>query len=552
MFDAIAKGFRQAKNRLAGLTELTEQNIDAALREVRLSLLEADVELGVTKAFLARVKDKALGEVVRVRAKGQGGETMKVSAADQFVKICHDEMISFMTAEGPAITWADKGTITGIMMVGLQGSGKTTSCAKLARYLQKDNHKPLLVAADMQRPAAVEQLQVLGKSVDAPVFSIPGESPVTICERASAEAKRLGCDVIIYDTAGRLAIDEKLMQELADVKAKTSPANILLVVDAMIGQDAVKVSKGFHDRLGLTGVVLTKLDGDARGGAALSVKEVTGAAVRFAGIGEGTDKFEEFRPEGMASRVLGMGDVVGLMKDFEEVVDQEKAAEDAMKMLQGDFSLDDFLAQIRMIQKMGSLKDIVGKLPGMDQLPTDVNLDDRELVKIEAMISSFTTFERKDPYALIRDPGRVARIAKGSGSEEKAVSELVQRFLFMKQMMGNLGGMGGMGGLLGNIPGMKGLGAMKNMKKMAAQMGQMGGMPGMGGMGGFPGMGGMGGFPGMGGMGGFPGMMPGMGMGGMGGSGDSMTKMKPLSTAEKNAKKAQRKREKDARKKSRR
>ena len=542
MFDAIAKGFRQAKNRLAGLTELTEQNIETALREVRLSLLEADVELGVVKAFLARVKEKALGEIVRIRAK-KDGETMKVSAADQFVKICHDELVGFMTAEGPAIEWAEKGP-TGIMMVGLQGSGKTTTCAKLARYLQKEEKKkPLLVAADMQRPAAVEQLQVLGRSINVPVFNIPGESPVAICEKAEEEAKKLGCDVIIYDTAGRLAIDEKLMQELADIKEKAEPENILLVVDAMIGQDAVKVSKGFHDRLDLTGVVLTKLDGDARGGAALSVKEVTGAPVRFAGIGEGTDKFEEFRPEGMASRVLGMGDVVGLMKDFTEVVDEQKAAEDAMKMLQGDFSLDDFLTQIRMIQKMGSLKDIVGKLPGMDQLPADVNLDDRELVKIEAMISSFTAFEKKDPYALIREPSRVTRIAKGSGTPEQAVSELVQRFLFMKQMMSNMGGMGGMGGLLGNIPGMKQLGAMRNMKKMASQMGGMGGFPGMPGMGGFPGMPGMGGFPGMG----FPGM-PGMG----GGPTESMTKMKALSDKEKNAKKAQRKREKEARKKNRR
>jgi signal recognition particle subunit SRP54 len=547
MFDAIAKGFRQAKNRLAGLTELTEGNIDTALREVRLSLLEADVELGVVKAFLARVKEKALGEVVKIKAKGKDGSTLQVSAGDQFTKICHDELVAFMTVEGPAIEWAEKGP-TGIMMVGLQGSGKTTSCAKLARYLQKEEKKkPLLVAADMQRPAAVEQLQILGKSIDVPVFNIPGESPVTICEKAIAEAKSKGCDVIIYDTAGRLAIDENLMQELADIKDKVEPENIYLVVDAMIGQDAVKVSKGFHDRLDLTGVILTKLDGDARGGAALSVKEVTGAGVRFAGIGEGTDKFEEFRPEGMASRVLGMGDVVGLMKDFQGVVDEQKAAEDAMKMLQGDFTLDDFLQQIKMIQQMGSLKDIVGKLPGMDQLPTDVNLDDRELVKIEAMISSFTRFERKDPYALIRDPGRVARIAKGSGNEEKAVSELVQRFLFMKQMMGNLGGMGG---LLGNIPGMKQMGAMRNMKKAMAG----GGFPGMGG--GFPGMGGMGGMggmPGFPGMPGIPGMMPGQfGMPNMGAGGESMTKMKTLSEKEKNAKKAQRKREKEARKKNRR
>ena len=527
MFDALTKGFKQAKNRLAGLTELTGQNIDTALREVRLSLLEADVELGVVKAFLARVKDAALGEVVRVRAKGADGQTMKVSASDQFIKICHDELIAFMTAEGEAIAWADKGKVTGIMMVGLQGSGKTTSCAKFARMLKKQGKKPLLVAADMQRPAAVEQRMVRGRSIEVPVFNVPGDSPLDICKKAPAEAKAKGCDVIIYDTAGRLAIDEALMAELADIKAAVAPGNIFLVVDAMIGQDSVKVSKGFHDRLGLTGVVLTKLDGDARGGAALSIREVTGAPVRFVGMGEGTDKFEEFRPDGMASRVLGMGDVVGLMKDFEEVVDQKKAQEDAMRMLQGDFTLDDFLEQIRMIQKMGSLKDIVGKMPGMDaMLPADANLDDRELVKIDAMISSFTRFERADPNALVREPGRARRIAKGSGTDEKMVVELVQKFLFMKQMMGGLGGMGGMGGLgglLGKIPGMKNLSMARNLQKAAK--------------GGFPGMGGM---PGMG------------GFGDPSGDAESMTKMKSLSEKERNAKKAQRKREKDARKKSRR
>ncbi len=559
MFDALAKGFKQARNRLAGLTELTEANIEPALREVRLSLLEADVELGVVKSFLARVKDKALGEVVKLKAKGSDGQTMQVGASDQFIKICHDELIAYMTAEGDPITFAaDKASgPTGIMMVGLQGSGKTTTCAKLGRYLAKSGKKPLLVAADMQRPAAVEQLQVLGKQNDLPVFNIAGASPLEICAKAKDEAKRLGRDVIVYDTAGRLAIDEKLMEELGQIKEAIHPENIFLVVDAMIGQDSVKVSRGFHDKLELTGVILTKLDGDARGGAALSVREVTGAPVRFVGMGEGSDKFEEFRPEGMASRVLGMGDVVGLMKDFQEVVDEKKATEDAMRMLEGKFSLDDFLEQVRMIQKMGSLKDLVGKMPGMsDMLPADANLDDGELVRIEAIISSFTKMERKDPYALVREPNRAKRIAKGSGTEEKAVSELVQKFLFMKQMMEGLGANMGM---LGKIPGMKNLAMAKNLKKMASGggfpgMGGMGGFPGMPGMGGFPGMpggmggmGGMGGFPGMGGMGGFPGM-PGMG----GPPGESLTKMKPMSSAEKNAKKAQRKREKDARRKSRR
>jgi signal recognition particle subunit SRP54 len=544
MFDTLSKGFKAAKNRLAGLTELNEQNVDSALREVRLSLLEADVELGVIKAFLARVKEKALGEVVRTRTKGQDGQAMKVSASDVFVKICHDELVAFRSpGEGPSLEMVPKGQPTGIMMVGLQGSGKTTTCAKLARWLKKEGHSPLLVAADMQRPAAVEQLKILGEQIGVPVFNVPGASPLDICKQALAQARGNGKnDVIVYDTAGRLAIDEPLMQELHDIKGSVVPQNVLLVIDAMIGQDAVKTSKAFHERLGLTGVVLTKLDGDARGGAALSVKEVTGAPVRFAGVGETLDKFEEFRPEGMASRVLGMGDVVGLMKDFQEVVDEKEAAEKAMKMLEGQFSLDDFLEQIRMIQKMGSLKDLIAKMPGMgDMMPPGVNVDDNELVRIEAIIQSFTRFERKDPYALIREPTRVARISKGSGQPEQQVSELVQKFLFMKQMMEGLGANMGM---MGRIPGMKNIAMAKQMRK---QM-QSGGMPGMGGMPGFPGMPGMG-LPGMPGMG-FPGMgMPGMGMPG---GGDSMTKMRQMSASEKNARKAARKREKEARKKSRR
>src|SRR4029079_16302613 len=281
--------------------------------------------------------------------------------------------------------------------------------------------KPLLVAADMQRPAAVEQLKVLGQQLKIPVFNVPDQSPVAICTAARAEAKKLGRDVIIYDTAGRLAIDEPLMQELAEIKSKATPENIYLVVDAMIGQDAVKTSRSFNARLNVSGVILTKLDGDARGGAAISIKEVTGAPVLWSGVGETTDKLEPFRADGMASRILGMGDVVGLMQDFEEVVDQKKAEEDAARLLQGDFTLEDFLEQVRMIQKMGSLKDLVDKLPlgGMfpGGLPSDVNLDDRELVRIEAIIQSMTRVEKGDPYALIREPRRVERISKGSGTK---------------------------------------------------------------------------------------------------------------------------------------
>jgi signal recognition particle subunit SRP54 len=539
MFDALTKGFKSARNRLAGLTELTEQNVESALREVRLSLLEADVELGVVKAFLARVKEKALGEVVRTRTKGKEGAAHKVTASDVFVKICHDELIALMShGEGPALSMAPKGQPTGVMMVGLQGSGKTTTCAKLAKWLEKEGRKPLLVAADMQRPAAVEQLKILGQQIGVPVFNVPGATPLDICRQGLAHARAAMKDVVVYDTAGRLAIDDALMSELGDIKGAVAPENVLLVIDAMIGQDAVKTSKAFHDKLGLTGVVLTKLDGDARGGAALSVREVTGAPVRFIGVGETLEKFEEFRAEGMAGRVLGMGDVVGLMKDFEQVVDEKDAAEKAMKMLGGQFSLDDFLEQIRMIQKMGSIKDLVAKMPGMsDMMPPGADIDEGELGRIEAIIQSFTRFERNDPYALIREPSRVTRIAKGSGQKEPPVTELVQKFLFMKQMMEGLGANMGM---LGKIPGMKGLGMAKQLRKQMAQGGGMPGFPGMPGMG-FPGMG----MPGMG----FPGMgMPGMGLPG---AGESMTKMKPLSAAEKNSRKAARKREKEARRKSR-
>jgi signal recognition particle subunit SRP54 len=525
VFEALSRGFREAQNRLAGLTELNDKNVQAALREVRASLLEADVELGVVKRFLEEVEQKALGTTVQTRVK-HGGETHRVSAGEQFVKICHDELVNMMSFEGDPIDFASSGR-TGVMMVGLQGSGKTTTAAKIARWLDKQGKKPLLVAADMQRPAAVEQLQVLGKQIDVPVFNLPGQSPLDICRAARDEAARTGRDVIVYDTAGRLAIDEPLMQELAAIKGAVEPGNILLVVDAMIGQDAVKTAKSFNERLGITGVVLTKLDGDARGGAALSVKEVTGAPIVFAGMGETTDKLEPFRAEGMASRVLGMGDVVGLIQDFEAVVDEKQAEKDAQRMMRGEFTLDDFLSQIRMLQKMGSLSDLVEKIPGLSgMVPPGAaqQLDDRELVRIEAMIQSMTPRERDDPNALVREPSRVKRISKGSGQTAEAVGELVQKFLFMRQMMG---GFGQNLGLMGNIPGLKNLAMARNAKK-AMQAGGFPGIPGMG-------------FPGMGGLG-FPGM-------GMPGSGDAAPKMRVLSKAEKNARKNQRKRERDARKK---
>jgi signal recognition particle subunit SRP54 len=535
VFEALTKGFREAQNRLAGLTELSEKNIQAALKEVRLSLLEADVELGVVKRFLGAVEEKAIGQTVRTRVR-HSGDTHRVSAGEQFVKICHDELVAMMRNDAEPVVFAASGA-TGVMMVGLQGSGKTTTSAKLARWFDKQGKAPLLVAADMQRPAAVEQLQILGEQIGVPVFNIPGASPLAICEGARAEAKKLGRDVIIYDTAGRLAIDEALMQELTAIRVAVSPENIFLVVDAMIGQDAVRTAQGFNQRLAVTGVVLTKLDGDARGGAALSVKEVTGAPLVFTGMGETTDKLEPFRAEGMASRVLGMGDVVGLIQDFEEVVDQKQAEQDAARMLQGDFTLEDFLNQVRMIQKMGSLKDIMEKIPGLGgMMPPGAaaNIDDRELVRIEAMIQSMTRQERDDPNVLVREPSRVTRIAKGSAQPADGVSELVQRFLFMRQMMS---GMGQDGGLLGKIPGLGNLNMARNLRR-AMKSGKLpDGMPGMSGMG-MPGMG----MPGFG--------FPGLGMPGAGADTQGLQRMRALSKTERNAKKNQRKRERDARKKS--
>jgi len=540
MFDALKRGFREAQNRLAGLTELTVENIKPALREVRTSLLEADVELGVIKRFLARVEERALGQTVRTSVK-HGGQKFQVSASDQFIKVCHDEMVELMSFEGETLHLA--ASPAQIMMVGLQGSGKTTTSAKLARRFRAEGRKPLLVAADMQRPAAVEQLRVLGEQIEVPVFNVPDQTPLAITKAAAAEARRLGCDIIIYDTAGRLAIDEGLMQELSDIKAAVAPENILLVVDAMIGQDAVRTAKSFNERLGITGVILTKLDGDARGGAALSVKEVTGAPVVFTGTGETTDRLEEFRPEGMAGRVLGFGDVVGLMKDFEEVVDQKQAEADAARMLSGEFTLEDFLQQVRMIQQMGPLKDLVEKIPGMGaMLPAGAELDGKEFAKIEAMIQSMTRAEKRDAQLFVREPSRAVRVSRGSGTPVEAVNELVNKFVFIKQMMGSMGG--GAGGLLGKLPGMKGLAMARNLRR-AAKSGKL--PAGMGMPAGFPGM--PGGFPGLPGMG-LPGM-PGMGLPEALGGDAGTPKMRVLSRSEKNARKGQRKRERSARKKNR-
>ncbi|TPV96736.1 MAG: signal recognition particle protein [Myxococcales bacterium FL481] len=572
MFDTISKGFRAARERLTGQAELTEDVIDSALKDVRMSLLEADVEFRVVKQFLADVKERALGEEVKLVAKTGGGK-MRVRAEDHFVRICNEALVELMGPVDADLKTAAKG-VTGIMMVGLQGSGKTTSTAKLARYLQKQDKSVMLVAADVYRPAAVHQLQVLGEQLDAPVYAREGADPVDICREATERAANDGIDYVLYDTAGRLSVDDQLMGELERIKAAVSPANILLVIDAMIGQDAVQTAKQFDARIDISGVVLTKLDGDARGGAALSIRATTGKPIKFFGVGETIDKLEEFRPEGLASRILGMGDLVGLMKDFQEHVDEEQAMSDAEKMLGGNFTMDDFVSQIRTIQKMGSMKDLMDKMPigqmfggDLPQDALDKATDDGELIKIEAMISSMTKAERRDPEVFLlegarergskaaalsrrkkrpptkmRDPSdlrpeafvdsRVRRVASGSGREEEEVRGLVGRFLAMRDMMGMLGGMfGGSDGLLGKIPGMgklKQLNALRKMAKdpQAAQALLGGGMPGM---------------PGM--PAGMPGGMPGMpGLPDLGGRGPAKAKQD----------KAKRKKAKEARRKNRR
>ncbi len=564
MLETLAKGFKAARQRLTGVAELSDDVIEDALRDVRLSLLEGDVEFSVVKRFLERVREAARGKEVELKAKSKEYGTVKITPEQAFIAICQDELTKMMGPVDTEFKWAKKGP-TGIMVCGLQGSGKTTSVGKLARWLEKTHaKKPMLVAADIYRPAAVEQLKTLGRQLGMPVFSAEGKDPVTICREGTAKAIQEGCDIVLYDTAGRLAIDEPLMQELEDIDKAVSPANIFLVLDAMTGQDAVNVAKTFNQRLNLDGVIMTKLDGDARGGAALSVKEFTGKPIKFLGMGEGLDKLEEFRPEGLASRILGMGDIVGLVKDFEQVVDAEKAEEDALRMLKGKFDMQDFLEQIKLIQKMGSLKDLFEKLPFFGGgLPEGVNLDDRELTKIEAMISSMTTEERLNPQVFVAttweefmatsgrqakrrradfDVGRVRRVSKGSGRTEVEVKELLQKFAQMRQMMVQLGASTG---LMGKIPGFKQFSQMKKLAGMDinALMSAGGGMP--------PGLLGEGGMPNMPNMPGIPsGNVPGLPKGYT--PPGSKGVVGAVRASDKQKSKDKRKAEKAARKKSRR
>ncbi len=448
MLETVAKGFKAARDRLRGRAEITAEVVDQALADIRVSLLEADVAFEVVKRFVARVREKAVGEVVETRVRTERG-ALRATPQDHFVKICHDELEALMGPVDTSLRLAERRP-TGVMMVGLQGSGKTTTAGKLARRLLDEGRRPLLVAADVQRPAAVDQLRVLGERLGVPVFHQAGVAPPELCRLAAEAAPREKADVVIYDTAGRLAIDEPLMEELSRIKEAVRPENVLLVVDAMIGQDAVKTAAEFDRRVGIDGFILTKLDGDARGGAALSIKEVTGKPVKFLGMGEALDRLEEFRPEGLASRILGFGDVVGLMKDFEAHVDQEQAERDAEKLLSGDFTLDDFVNQIRLVRKMGPVGDLLEKFPIFGELPAGFQFDDQHLHRIVAVVDSMTRTERARPDSV--GDSRVRRIARGSGRSEREVRDVLKQFHAMRGIMQAVGSAPG---LLSRLPGIK-------------------------------------------------------------------------------------------------
>lgn len=412
--------------KLAGKSKLTEDNISEAVNEVRLALLEADVNYAVAKTLVKRVKEKALGDEV----------IKSVSPGQQFIKVVHDELIALMGGDEASIKVEGKPCV--VMVCGLQGSGKTTFCAKLARFLKKQGgaKKPLIAACDLQRPAAVKQLQTLGEQIGVPVFTLANETnPLKVAKEAFAEAKELQHDLLIVDTAGRLHIDEELMQQLAELKSFLKPHEILFVANAATGQDAVNVASAFNQRVEVTGTVLTMLDGNTRGGAAISIREVTGKPLKFEGIGEKVDDLQVFNPASMADRILGMGDTINLVKKAQEHINEDEAKKLEQKMRDATFTFADYLAQIQTFKKMGPLKSLMNMLPGMGQLK-DFNFDEKEIVKVEAMIQSMTPAERGEQCEL--SVSRRHRIAKGSGTKIEDVNKLVKSFKQTKQFFKNM------------------------------------------------------------------------------------------------------------------
>jgi signal recognition particle subunit SRP54 len=429
MFDQLSERFQNAFRTLTGRGKLTEANVEEALREVRRALLEADVNFKVARSFVEDVKARAIGdEVLRSVTPGQ-----------QVVKVVHEELVRLLGGEGEPFRMPSASPAV-IMVVGLQGSGKTTFCAKLARYLRKRGKSPLLVAADTYRPAAQDQLEKLAAQLGVPAYrGAAGTDPVTICEGAVAEARSGGADVAILDTAGRLHVDEEMMVELERIRESTSPEEVLLVLDSMTGQDAVNVAGEFVERLDFTGAVLSKLDGDTRGGAAVSLRAVTGKPIKFAGVGEKLDALETFHPDRMASRILGMGDVVTLVERVQESADLEQAAKLEEKLLKQSFTLEDFFEQLQAVKKMGPLDQLMGMIPGMSKVGK-IDVDEGALGRVEAIINSMTPEERRHPSIL--DGSRRKRIARGSGTSVQDVNRLLKQFETMKKMMKQFGKMG--------------------------------------------------------------------------------------------------------------
>lgn len=428
-FEGLSGKLQEVFNNLRGKGKLTEKDVKAALREVKLALLEADVNFRIVKDFINKVSEKAVGEEV----------LSGLNPGQQVIKIVNDELVDLMGSTQSKLTFSSKSP-TIYMMAGLQGAGKTTTAGKLAGQLRKQGRKPLLAACDVYRPAAIKQLQVVGSTYNIPVFEMGQGDPVEISEKAVEYAKENGHDIIIIDTAGRLHINEELMEELINIKNEVRPQEILLVVDAMTGQDAVNVAQTFNEKLGVDGVIITKMDGDTRGGAALSVRAVTGKPIKYVGMGEKLEDLEPFYPDRMASRILGMGDVLSLIEKAQQAYDEEQAKELEKKMRTQEFDLDDFLTQLQQVKKMGPLKDIMKMLPGMGKLNIDdLDIDDNATKHIEAIIQSMTKKERQNPDIL--NGSRKKRIARGSGRTIQEVNKLLKQFEDMKKMMKMMSGM---------------------------------------------------------------------------------------------------------------
>jgi signal recognition particle subunit SRP54 len=464
MFDSLTDRLDDVFRKIRGHARLTEENIQAALREVRLALLEADVNFKVVKDFVERVRERAAGQDV----------LKSLTPGQQVVKIVHEELIELLGGQAQTLDLSASPAV--IMVVGLQGSGKTTTCAKLALKLRRDfKRKPYLVPADVYRPAAIDQLHKLASQLDIAAYpSTPDQNPVDICKAALEEAKRTGHDVLLLDTAGRLHIDETLMDELVAIKAATSPGEILFVADAMTGQDAVTVAAAFNERLDLSGIVLTKMDGDARGGAALSVRQVTGKAIKLVGTGEKVSDLEVFHPDRAASRILGMGDILTLIEKAQTDVDATEAAEMERKLRKAQFTLEDFRTQMRRVKKLGSLEGILKLIPGMSQVRKqlgEIQMPEKEMARVEAIINSMTKAERATPKLI--NTSRRERIARGSGSTVLEVSQLLKNFAQMQKMMQRM--MGGKG-----MPAMPKMpGGMRGMPPMPGMPPGMAGMPSM-------------------------------------------------------------------------